>query len=135
MNKTLKYIEKAMNTFEIVIAVLLLLVIVVRVIEISSYVLGHDLVILQMDFDAILSLALGLVIGLEFTKMLCKHTPESVVDVLLFALARHMVIYNENAVDLLIGVVAIIGLFAAKKFLLDKRNKPQNPAEKPEKSP
>jgi hypothetical protein len=51
--------------------------------------------------------------------MLIKHTPESVIDVLLFAIARQMVVYQERTLDLLIGVAAIVGLFLTKKYLSD----------------
>jgi phosphate starvation-inducible membrane PsiE len=50
--------------------------------------------------------------------MLCKHTPETVIDVLLFAIARQIVVYHDAPIDMLIGVVAIVGLFAAKKYLI-----------------
>lgn len=76
-----------------------------------------------MTFNGILSIILTLVIGVEFTKMLCKHTPEAVIDVLLFAIARQMVVYQDSVLDLLIGMASIVGLFAAKKFLLDKFDK------------
>jgi hypothetical protein len=123
MKKAIKHVELVMNALEILIAVFLLAVIVIRGIEIGISLFSTDAEfqgILQMDFNSILSLSLGLIIGIEFTKMLCKHTPESVLDVLLFALARHMVIYNEKALDLMFGVAAIAGLFAAKKYLLSK---------------
>ena len=75
-------------------------------------------VILNMEFEQILSVAFALVIGVEFTKMLFKHTPETIIDVLLFAIARQTVIYHANMTDMLVGVAAIAGLFAAKKFLI-----------------
>jgi len=119
--------DKITYVFEMIIAFALLVVIAIKVIEISSEMLGFELVILAMDFERILSSVLTLVIGVEFIKMLCKHTPETVIDVLLFAIARYIVIYHDNTLDLLIGAVAISGLFAAKKFLLDKpfRKNPQ----------
>jgi len=120
MKKILKYIERIMNGFEIVIAIFLLVVIAIRLAEVGAEVFDYRIVVLNMEFNSILSIALALVIGVEFTKMLCKHTPESVIDVLLFTIARHLVLYNDHALELLVGVVAISGLFAAKKFLLDK---------------
>jgi len=77
---------------------------------------------LQLSFERILSMTLALVIGVEFTKMLFKHTPESVLDVLLFAIARQVVMYHERTMDLLFGIVAIAGLFAIKKYLVEKNN-------------
>jgi len=112
--------DKATYLFEMTIAILLLAVIAVKTLEIASEMAGLQIVILAMDFERILSRTLTLIIGVEFIKMLCKHTPETVIDVLLFAIARQIVIYHEKTLDLLVGMVAISGLFAAKKFLIDK---------------
>jgi len=106
------------NYFEVAFAVVILLIVVIRAIEVVALLFGAHIVILQMSFESILSMALTLVIGVEFTKMLFKHTAESVIDVLLFAIARQAVLYNERPTDMLFGIVAIAGLFAIKKFLV-----------------
>ena len=118
--KILFILEKVTYFFEVVIAFILLAVVAVKVVEISFEMMGHEMAIISMSFNRILSTILTLVIGVEFTKMMCKHTPETVIDVLLFAIARQMVIYQDSILDMLIGMGAIVGLFAAKKFLLDK---------------
>jgi len=110
------------NYFEVVIAILILAIVTVRAVEIVAEVFGINFVILQLSFERILSMTLTLVIGIEFTKMLFKHTPESVLDVLLFAIARQVVMYHERTMDLLFGIVAIAGLFAIKKYLVDKKS-------------
>jgi hypothetical protein len=122
MKRLLAFMGHIANVFEVVIAVLLLGVIAIRVVEIFMVVIGGEIVILNIDFDRLLSIAFALVIGVEFTKMLCKHTPETVIDVLLFAIARQTIIYQEGTVDMLLGVTAIIGLFAAKKYFLKKKD-------------
>jgi len=124
MKKTsLHYLDKTAKTFEYVVALLLLLVIAIKVIEVVLELTGFKITIISMEFERILSTAFALVIGVEFTKMLCKHTPETVIDVLLFAIARQTVIYYERTTDLLVGVAAIAGLFAAKKYLIDTKYK------------
>ena len=119
--KGLHYLDKITITFEIVIALLLLAVVGIRIVEIAATLIGFEIVILQMDFNRVLSLALALVISIEFIRMLCKHTPETVIDVLLFAIARQIVVYHESPTDMLVGVIAIAGLFAAKKYLIGKK--------------
>jgi len=119
--KILYYIDKIANGFEIVIALLLLLIIAVKFVELLAEMAGFEIIILSMGFDRILSATFTLVIGVEFTKMLYKHTPETVIDVLLFAIARQTVIYHANMTDMLVGVVAIAGLFAAKRFLIENK--------------
>ena len=49
--------------------------------------------------------------------MLIKHTPGSVVEVLLFALSRHMVLEGGNALENLLTVCAIAVIFAIRRFL------------------
>jgi hypothetical protein len=126
---TLRYFEKVANVYEFLIACLLLIVIAVKVFELIFGLMEVPIVIINMNFERILSMAFILVIGVELTKMLFKHTPETVLDVLLFTIARQMVMYHENTMDLLIGVIAIGGLFAAKKFLTD-RNSDKNQTSK-----
>jgi hypothetical protein len=118
MKKWIIYLEKIAKAIEIVIALVLLVIVVIKIVEVSFDLAGFEIGILTMEFASILSVTLNLVIGVEFTKMLIKHTPESVVDVLLFAIARQMVVYHERTLDLLIGVLAIACLFAIKKVLL-----------------
>ena len=105
------------NYFEVAIAIFILVVVAIRAVEVASELFGFQLVVLHMSFERILSMTLTLVIGVEFTKMLIKHTPESVIDVLLFAIARQVVMYHDKTMDLLFGIVAIAGLFAIKRFL------------------
>lgn len=69
-------------------------------------------------FTEFLSNALSLVVGVEFVKMLCRHSAHTVVEVLLFATARQMVVEHLNTVETLIGVAAIAILFAVRKYLM-----------------
>ena len=54
-------------------------------------------------FSTFLAKALNLVVGIEFVKMLCKHTPETLVEVLMFATARQMVVEHLDTWQTLIG--------------------------------
>ena len=66
----------------------------------------------------VLDSAMTLAIGVEFIKMLCKHTPQTVVEVLLFAIAKQLVVFHTTPLENLMNVAAIAGLFAIRKFLL-----------------
>ena len=61
---------------------------------------------------------LTLAIAIEFVKMLCMHTPGTLIEVLLFAIARHMIVESLTPLQSLTIVLAIVVLFAARKFLL-----------------
>ena len=67
--------------------------------------------------EELLAGAFTLLIGIELIHMLCEHSPGTVFQVLLFAIARQIVIDHEHAIDNLIGVAAIAILFATRKYL------------------
>lgn len=67
--------------------------------------------------------AFQIVIGVEFVKMLCKHTPATVVEVLMFAIARQMVVEHATPVENLVCIVGIAGLFAIRRFLFVESDK------------
>ena len=83
----------------------------------------HQLGILSSDpsnadgLQAFLSTAFTVVIGIEFLKMLSRHNLSSVVEVLLFAISRQMVIEHTTPVENLLMVAAIAALFLIRKFL------------------
>ena len=114
-------LDKISRFFELLLGALILLIIMVKIFDVVFVILDWNFVILSMEIENILSLIFTLVIGIEFTKMLCKHTPETVLDVLLFVIARQMIILVEGTFNMLIGVPAIAGIFAAKKYLVDAK--------------
>ena len=70
----------------------------------------------EVEIRTFLERALDIVIGIEFIKMLAKHSPGSSLEVLLYAIARHMVVGHESALDNLISVGAIALIFVVRKF-------------------
>ena len=57
------------------------------------------------------------IMGIEFVKMLMLHTYGAVIDVLLFAIARQMIISHEEPMQTLMSVGTVAGIFAIKKYL------------------
>ena len=74
----------------------------------------------SFQLDAILEKALTLVVGVEFVKMLAKHTAENLLEVLMFAIARQMIVEHLNMIDTLIGIISIAIIFFIRKYLLLK---------------
>ena len=68
------------------------------------------------EIRTFLERALDIVIGIEFIKMLAKHSPGSSLEVLLYAIARHMVVGHESALENLLSVGAIALIFVVRKF-------------------
>lgn len=100
--------------FEIVIALVVILALVITIAKIP----GQLQTLLYDDgFTLFLKNIFSIVIGIELLKMLCRHDLDSVVEVLLFAVAREMIIYHMPIYQTLIGVIAIAVLFMIRKFL------------------
>ena len=64
------------------------------------------------EVSIFLQRALDIVIGIEFI----KHSPGSSLEVLLYAIARHMVVGHESALENLLSVGAIALIFIVRKF-------------------
>ena len=75
----------------------------------------------------ILDKAITLAIGAELIKMLCKHTPETIIEVLAFALARQLIVGHTAPWENLITVVAIAILFVVRRFLLNRHDMVETP--------
>ena len=68
------------------------------------------------EVSIFLQRALDIVIGIEFIKMLAKHSPGSSLEVLLYAIARHLVVGHDSALENLLSVGAIALIFIVRKF-------------------
>lgn len=106
------------SVLEIVISALVLVAIVIAGVRTVGEVAGIAFSSnVADDFNTVLGHALSLVIGVEFIKMLAKHTPGSAIEVLVFAIARQMVVQHTTPLENLITIVTIGLLFFIRKFL------------------
>ena len=117
-SKAVSTLLKTAWVLELVIAVFILIVTVVQMVltgkdSLTSLLAG------QFNLDQFLAGAMNIIVGLEFMKMLILHTPRAVTDVLLFAIARQLVVSHSTPTDTLIGVSAVALI---KKFLHTKED-------------
>lgn len=126
----MKQIKKAMQLltrtlyqltalFEGVISLTILICIGIELVTlIDTYqIFTADLTTVQLKL--MLGDIMWLVIGLEFIRMLLEHSQGAVLDVMLFAIARQMLL-EHGMLDNLLAVIAIAIVFAVRKFLYDK---------------
>lgn len=69
------------------------------------------------NYNDLLETCLNLIIGVELIQMLYQQSPHTVFEVLLFAIARQIIVDHSDPITCLIGVIAIAILFATRKFL------------------
>ena len=94
---------------------------VINTLNVSFYLKNANSLVTILD-DAI-----TLAIGAELIKMLCKHTPETIIEVLAFALARQLIVDHAAPWENLITVTAIAVLFAIRRFLLKRHDMVETP--------
>lgn len=121
-----RYMSGFAGAIEIFLAALLLMGILITISDLL-YKLG-DLASLvffnesgesiRLNYDIFFELAIQLVIGIEFTKMLVQHTQDNMVEILLLLVARKIVVSHNGTFDLLIGVFSIAMLFFIKRYFL-----------------
>ncbi len=66
-------------------------------------------------------MALLLIVGIELVLMLLTHSATSILELVLFAIARKMLVYSETMLELLIATAAIAIVFAIKKYLIGSK--------------
>lgn len=112
--KVLKAVDMVETIIGILLAISIGILVVYLILDLKSVIINHsDLEV----FNQYLAVAFNLVIGIEFIKMLCKHTPETVIEVLLFAIARQLIVEHTSTFENLIGIICIAVLFATRKYL------------------
>ena len=102
---------------EVVISVLVLIGLLISAAPVAKEMLTLWSAGSTDAFQTFLGHAFNLVIGIEFIKMLAKHSPGSALEVLLYAIARNMILGHGSAIENLLGVAAIGLIFIIRKFL------------------
>lgn len=116
--KSRAYIAMTASNLETVVSIIVLaaiLIVSVRILsEVFSLFTTPDY---YATFNSFLGHAFNIVIGIEFIKMLAKHTPGSAIEVLLFTIAREMVVNHTTPIENLIGIMTIALIFIIRKYL------------------
>ena len=108
LGKVKKYIQILCNALEMVTAVLMLIGLVF-----SIFSLIRNVEIFQMlmtDTSAIkqyMDQIFMIVIGIEFLVMLCRPNSEYVIDVLIFLVARHMIVGDTTPYQDFVSVISV----------------------------
>ena len=115
LSSVLMFLETLIAIFSVLVLVGLLVEHVWFVICNPDHLLGAE-----NSVTTYLHHMMDIVIGLEFVKLLMHLTPGNILEVLTMALARGIIVNHGTAVDNLLTISCIIGLFAAKRFLIPR---------------
>ena len=108
--------RQILHWLERIIAAITLLVLMGNLIIECWGILQNPMVL--QDLSHILHSLLGIVVGLEFVRMLIDTTPANVIEVLVLAITRYVVLSHEEPVSNLLSILCIAALFAVRRFLI-----------------
>lgn len=109
-------IMQASSLLEVLLSGLVLVGLVFSAIPLIRWMPGLLVDGNDTEIRTFLERSLDIVIGIEFIKMLAKHSPGSSLEVLLYAIARHLVVGHDSALENLLSVGAIALIFIVRKF-------------------
>lgn len=109
-------IAEAAGILEVVLSGIVLAALLMSIVPLVELMPGLLTDADSLEIRTFLERALDIVIGIEFIKMLAKHSPGSSLEVLLYAIARHLVVGHDSAVENLLSVGAIALIFIVRKF-------------------
>jgi hypothetical protein len=119
--RVLDWLAELLHWFEIGLATISVIFVALGVLFLLNELLhfreGLESIGLHTSFEELLADILLLVVGIELALMLVRRTPEALIEVMFFVVARKMLIKSDETWDLVLGVLALAGLFAIRKYL------------------
>ncbi len=121
--KNIQYLlSKLIGYLEIIITVFVIIGVAISmktlIVALGDLYLSNDVKNAFLEF---LAIAFNILIGIEFLKMIYNYNVDTVIEVLLFAIARQLIVEHTTIFENCIGVVAIGILFSIRKYFSVER--------------
>lgn len=126
-------ITKICEVLELVVAVLVLIGILLSICSlVKDFAIFKEILNHTESFRSYLDQIFVIVIGIEFLQMLCRPNSDNIMEVLIFLVARHMIVTETTPFEDFISVISIILLCVLRRYLHDSRERAKAKAENPE---
>lgn len=120
-----KRLLKLSKNFETALSIILLILVLLGMMDLIrsvyyAYIVDFSNPVDYSQLNNFLAEALLLVIGVELVVMLSLHIPGVLLEVLLYAIARKLILLPKTSGmgDLLLGILSIGAIFAIRKYLM-----------------
>ncbi|EFV02793.1 hypothetical protein HMP0721_0267 [Pseudoramibacter alactolyticus ATCC 23263] len=118
-NGALKFYEVVLEILEMGIALFLVVLIAMNLFELFAHIeFNASLTVAFKTLQTCLGLCMNLIICTEFIRMVYTHTMQAVLEALIFAIARGLIVGHLNGEQTLLYIVAILLLMVMRKYLL-----------------
>lgn len=119
-----KNISKISEVLELIVAILVLIGILLSICSlIKDFAIFREILNNTESFRTYLDQIFVIVIGIEFLQMLCRPNSDNIMEVLIFLVARHMIVSDTTPMEDFISVISIILLCVLRRYLHDTRVK------------
>lgn len=117
-----KLIKKVVQAVEIIISIVVLLGVLAGIPDLVKHIWNllrdPNLLINYQEFSEFLKHVLMLVVGLELIYMIISHQNESILTLVLFVIARKMLVYADGMIDILLGTLSVVLVFVAFRYFV-----------------
>lgn len=118
MVKLEKYIQKICEILELTVAVFVLIGILLSVFSfLKDFQIFRAIMNNTSAFKRYLDNIFVIVIGIEFLKMLCGPTSDNVMEILIFLVARHMIVDTTTTYENFVSVISVALLCIVRRYL------------------
>lgn len=118
MGKLEKYVQKICGVLEFIVAALVLVGIILAIVSfLKDFGVYRNLFGDAAEFGHYLEKILSIVIGIEFLQMLCRPSSDNVMEILIFLVARHMIVGKTTPYEDFVSVISIAILCIVRRWL------------------
>lgn len=118
MGRFKKYVQMICEGLELIAAVLVLIGILLSVCSlVKDFEIFGELLNDMSTFRHYLEQVFSLVIGIEFLQMLCRPNSDNVIEVLIFLVARHMIVGDTTPYQDFVSVISVALLCVLRRYL------------------
>ena len=118
-NKLMQRLRRFILTLEMIIGLIIAITVILGIPDLLKYIVIIITETKEISYEAFggfLKHVLMLVVGLEMLMMILTHSHESILTLVLFVIARKMLVYADSMFDIFIGTVSIAIIFFVLKF-------------------
>ncbi len=113
-----KFVHVICGLLDLVAAILVLVGILLYIVSIVGNINTFQRLFTDgAEFKHYLEQIFMLVIGIEFLEMLCRPNSENVIEVLIFLVARHMIVGDTTPFEDFVSVISVALLCVVRRYL------------------
>lgn len=120
-------------TLDLVMAFLVVVGIVIGITDILRYfpkILVSDVPYSYDVFRDFLGHVLLLVMGVELIGMLISHSARATIELILYVIARKMLIYGETMTDMMFGAISVAVVFLTAKYFTSRKTEQEDQSDR-----